>query len=85
MAGNLGFTAFVVCDATATFDRTGPDGVEYKAELIQAMTLSDLNHEFATIVDTKGAIDALNGAPHERHASSHSSSSVGRVTGPSGG
>lgn len=76
MAGNLGFTAFVVSDATATFDRTGPDGVEYKAELIQAMTLSDLHQEFATIVDTKGAIETLNGAPHERPTSSHSSSSV---------
>ena len=59
MAGNLGFTAYVVSDATATFDRTGPDGVEYKAELIQAMTLSDLNHEFATIIDTKGVISEL--------------------------
>ncbi len=59
MAGNLGFTTFVVSDATATFDRTGPDGVEYKAELIQAMTMSDLNREFATILDTKSVIATL--------------------------
>lgn len=59
MAGNLGFTTYVVSDATATFDRTGPDGVEYKAELVHAMTLSDLNTEFATIIDTKGVIAAM--------------------------
>ena len=27
MAGNLGFEVFVVEDATATFDRRGPDGI----------------------------------------------------------
>jgi len=32
MAGNLGFNVTLVSDATATFDRTGHDGVEYSAE-----------------------------------------------------
>jgi len=31
MAGNLGYAVTVVSDATATFDRTGPDGVLYPA------------------------------------------------------
>lgn len=52
MAGNLGFTAWVISDATATFDRVGPNGVEYPAELIQAIALADLHGEFATVVDT---------------------------------
>jgi nicotinamidase-related amidase len=58
MAGNLGFDAWVVSDATATFDRRGPDGIAYPAELIQAIALSDLSGEFATIVDTKTVIAA---------------------------
>ena len=47
MAGNLGFNAWVVSDATATFDRIGPDGVRYSAEQIQAIALSDLHGEFS--------------------------------------
>src|SRR5262249_5029207 len=39
MAANLGFTAWVVSDATATFDRVGPDGVAHRAEDIQAIAL----------------------------------------------
>ncbi len=52
MAGNLGFDTYLVSDGTATFDRVGPDGVHHAAEDIQAMTLSNLNDEFATIVTT---------------------------------
>jgi hypothetical protein len=52
MAGNLGFDTYFVSDATAAFDRVGPDGVLHAAEDIQAMTLSNLNDEFATIVNT---------------------------------
>jgi nicotinamidase-related amidase len=59
MAGNLGFPTWVVSDATATFDRIGPDGVEHRAEQIHAMSLSDLHGEFATVVDTAAVIAAL--------------------------
>ena len=52
MAGNLGFDAYLVSDATATFDRRGPDGVLHTAEEIQAMTFVNLHQEFATIVTT---------------------------------
>ena len=38
MAGNLGFDACLVRDATWTFDRVGPDGDEHAAEAIHAMT-----------------------------------------------
>lgn len=58
MAGNLGFTACVVSDATATFDRIGPDGVEYPADLVQAITLSDLHGEFADVVNTRTLLAA---------------------------
>jgi nicotinamidase-related amidase len=61
MAGNLGFVTWVVADATATFDRVGPDGVVHTAEQIQAVALSDLHGEFATVVVTGTVIAALQG------------------------
>ena len=59
MAGNLGFDTYLVSDATATFDRTGPDGILHTAEEIQAMTLTNLHQEFATIVTTDNVIRNL--------------------------
>jgi nicotinamidase-related amidase len=60
MAGDLGFDAWVISDATATFDRVGPDGVHHSAEEIHAIALSDLHEEFATVIDTSTAL-ALSG------------------------
>jgi nicotinamidase-related amidase len=62
MAGNLGFDAALVRDATWTFDRTGPDGDAHSAEDIHAMTLANLNGEFARIVSTAEAIAGLEDA-----------------------
>ena len=59
MAGNLGFDTRLVRDATWTFDRQGPDGDEHSAEEIHAMTLANLNGEFARIVSASEAIAAL--------------------------
>ena len=59
MAGNLGFDARLVRDATWTFDRVGPDGDTHSAEAIHAMTLSNLNGEFARIVTTHDVITSL--------------------------
>ena len=59
MAGNLGFDTRLVRDATWTFDRVGPDGDTHSAEDIHAMTLANLNGEFARIVTTAEAIAAL--------------------------
>jgi len=56
MAGNLGYAVWVVSDATAAFDRTGPDEVLYPAELVHAVALSDLHGEFATVIDTRTVI-----------------------------
>jgi hypothetical protein len=49
----------LVRDATWTFDRTGPDGDEHSAEDIHAMTLANLNEEFARIVQTAEVMAAL--------------------------
>jgi nicotinamidase-related amidase len=62
MAGNLGFDACLVRDATWTFDRVGPDGDAHSAEDIHAMTLANLNGEFARIVSAAEAIAGLENA-----------------------
>lgn len=59
MASDLGFTTWLVSDATATFDRTGPDGTRYKADHIHAVTLADLHVEFATVVSTSWILDTI--------------------------
>lgn len=52
MAGNLGFEALLVQDACWAFDHIGYNNVAHSAEDIHAMTLSNLDGEFASIVNT---------------------------------
>ncbi len=59
MAGNLGFDTLLVRDACWTFDRIGPDGDHHAAEDIHAMTLSNLDGEFARIVWANDIVAAL--------------------------
>jgi nicotinamidase-related amidase len=49
MAGNLGFIVTLVEDATATFERRGPDGIHYSADLMHRAALASLHGEFATV------------------------------------
>ena len=49
MAANLGFDVTVVEDATTTFERVGPDGTRYSADLMHRVELASLNGEFATV------------------------------------
>jgi nicotinamidase-related amidase len=56
MAGDLGFRTYLVSDATATFDRAGPDGVVYQAEDVHGVSLASLDREFATVVDTDSVL-----------------------------
>lgn len=57
MAGNLGFLTYMVSDATATFDRVGPDGKHYSAEEIHAMSLANMHDEFAQVVTTNQILE----------------------------
>jgi nicotinamidase-related amidase len=59
MAGNLGFITYVVADATATFDRPGPEGASYPAEQVHEINLASLKGEFANIVDTADLVSAV--------------------------
>ena len=61
MAGNLGFQTIVVSDATATFDRKTVDGTNRRAEDVHAGALSDLNEEFARILDTAAVLKLVQG------------------------
>ena len=59
MAGNLGFETFVAADATAAFARLNLDRTIRLAADVHQAALSDLQDEFAQIVDTKWLIAAL--------------------------
>jgi nicotinamidase-related amidase len=59
LAGNLGFDPILVADATATFDRIGPDGVTWPAATIHAVSLANLNGEFAVIATTDDVLARL--------------------------
>jgi nicotinamidase-related amidase len=61
MAGNLGFRAYVVADATAAFARPDLYGRMRSAAEVHAAALGDLRDEFATIVDTAQVLTAISG------------------------
>ena len=61
MAGDLGFTTYVVADATACHEHQGYDGVHYPAEMVHANALVSLQGEFATIVNTDQVLEGGNG------------------------
>lgn len=57
MAGDYGFDAFLISDATATFERVGINGEKYSAEIIHQTALANLNNEFAQVIDTKKLLE----------------------------
>jgi len=59
MAANYGYTTTIVSDATATFERTGPDGRHWTAEDMHASALASLNDEFATVLTTDQVLAEL--------------------------
>lgn len=59
MAGNLDFDAVIVSDATATFERTGPDGRHWSAQDMHDTALASLNDEFAKVQTTTAVLTDL--------------------------
>ncbi|MBC7813650.1 MAG: cysteine hydrolase [Burkholderiales bacterium] len=57
MASDLGFTTFVVADATASHEHSGYDGVHYSAEMVHTLSLVSIQDEFATILKTDQLLD----------------------------
>jgi nicotinamidase-related amidase len=58
MAANLGFSTYVVADATAAFGNKGMDGRMRPPADVHDGALADLRGEFATIVETGAMLDA---------------------------
>jgi nicotinamidase-related amidase len=48
-AADLGFAVTLVSDATATFERTAPEGTVIPAEQVHAAHLASLEHEFCQV------------------------------------
>jgi nicotinamidase-related amidase len=60
-AGNLGFHVTVVADATFTFDKPDFSGRRRTAEEVHAMSLANLDGEYARVLDASAVIRALRG------------------------
>ncbi len=63
MGANLGFEVILVSDATATFERTGPDGKHWTADEIHSCELASLHGEFATVMDTAAVVSGSDMIP----------------------
>ncbi len=59
MAANLGFQVRLVSNATATFERTGHDGVHYDAAQMHSINLASLNGEFCTVYALDELLDEV--------------------------
>jgi nicotinamidase-related amidase len=59
MAENRGFSPVVVADATATFDRTAPDGTVLSPAENHRAALAHLDGEFATVADAGAVLAAF--------------------------
>ncbi|MDE2775111.1 MAG: cysteine hydrolase family protein [Chloroflexota bacterium] len=58
MAGDLGFRAIVVADATAAHERLSYDGARHSAETVHELALANLHQEFAEILTTDQLLSA---------------------------
>lgn len=63
-AGNLGFKTYVVSDATFAFAKTDFDGRPRTAEEVHAMSLANLQGEYATVIPSTEALELSFGGPH---------------------
>lgn len=70
-AANLGFTVFVVSDATATFDREGAEGRPYPAEVMHQTSLASLHGEFAIVATSDVILDGVAASETEANCPAH--------------
>ena len=59
MAGDLGYETYVVSDATATFDKVDFFGSHRTAEEVHAMSLANLQGEYAIVASTEEVLSRL--------------------------
>jgi hypothetical protein len=58
MAGNLGFSTYLVADGCFTFGRKDWNGVSRTAEEVHAMSLANLHPEYCTVVTANALLEA---------------------------
>lgn len=59
MAGDMGFTAYVVSDACFCHDRATHDGRTLPAQQVHDAALASLHNEFGTVTTTQAVLDSL--------------------------
>ena len=59
MTGNYGYNAFLISDATTTFDKVGINGETYDSELMHYSALASLKDEPATIISSEELCEVL--------------------------
>jgi hypothetical protein len=59
MAGSLGYETYVVSDATATFAKVDFAGRPRAADEVHAMSLANLQGEYATVLSTAEVLSRL--------------------------
>ena len=58
-AGNLGFKTFVISDGTYAYAKFDFNGVQRSADEVHAMSLANLEGEYATVIHSEAALDAV--------------------------
>jgi nicotinamidase-related amidase len=58
-AGNLGFNTFVASDGAFTFDKADYSGIVRSAEEVHAMSLANIDKEYATVAMTSNLLKLL--------------------------
>jgi nicotinamidase-related amidase len=59
MAGNLGFSTYLVADGCFTFGRIDWDGTARSAEEVHAMSLANLDGEYCTVIAAASLLDEV--------------------------
>ncbi len=59
MGANLGFSCFVISDATACFNKTNAEGSQFSADLVHKICLACLEGEFAKVLKAQEILDHL--------------------------
>jgi nicotinamidase-related amidase len=59
MAGNLGFSTYLVSDASAAFEAKGTGGTVYPPEQVHEIELAMLNKEFAQVVTARELVGLI--------------------------
>lgn len=70
MAGNLGFATYVVADGCFTVDKRDLAGELHPAERVHALSLANMDGEYATVVESGAVLAALPRAGDQRPSTS---------------